>query len=70
MSPPFLHRAGLWALVAGVLGIIGFGILFAFFAVGPPFGLVIGSYAVSPAWALWLGQAFLRQGKESGTSAG
>ena len=41
-SPPprFLRRAGLWALVAGVLGIIGFGTLFTFFAVGPPFGLV------------------------------
>ncbi len=33
------------------------------------FGVVIGSYAVSPAWALWLGQVFLREGKESGTSA-
>ncbi|MEE9181708.1 MAG: hypothetical protein V3U33_03985, partial [candidate division NC10 bacterium] len=34
------------------------------------FGLVIGSYAVSPAWAFWLGQVFLREGRESGTSAG
>ncbi len=40
LLPPFLRRAGRWALVAGVLGIIGFGTLFTFFAVGPPFGLV------------------------------
>ncbi len=40
LSPAFLRRAGRWALVAGVLGIIGFGTLFTFFAVGPPFGLV------------------------------
>ncbi len=40
LSPPFLRRAGQWALVAGILGIIGLGALFTFFAVGPPFGLV------------------------------
>ncbi len=40
LSPAFLRRVGRWALVAGVLGIIGLGTLFTFFAVGPPFGLV------------------------------
>ncbi|MEE9592480.1 MAG: hypothetical protein V3W28_02740 [Thermoplasmata archaeon] len=40
LSPPFLRRAGHWALVAGILGIIGLGALFTFFAAGPPFGLV------------------------------
>ena len=69
LSPPFLCHAGVRALVAGVLGIIGFGTLFTFFAVGPPFGLVIGSYAVSPALGLWLGRVLLREGEASGTSA-
>jgi hypothetical protein len=45
-SSPFLRRAGQWALVAGVLGIIGLGALFAFFAVGPPFGLANDILAV------------------------
>ncbi len=39
-SPSSLRRAGQWALVAGILGLIGLGALIMFFAVGPPFGLV------------------------------
>ncbi len=59
-SSPFLRRAGQWALIAGDLGIIGLAALFAFFAVGPPFGLandilaIPGLLVLLPVgWALY-----------------
>jgi hypothetical protein len=40
LSPQLLSRAAYWAVLAGILGIIGLAALFTFFAIGPPFGFI------------------------------
>ncbi len=39
LSSRLLNRAGYWAFIAGILAIVGLALLFAFFALGGPFGL-------------------------------
>ena len=56
-STPGLHRAGQWAIIAGVMAIVGLIALITFFAVGGPFGMANDILAI-PGFIVLIPVAF------------